>query len=89
MHRIHELKDDPFTFNATASGLKSYEIRFNDRNYRVGDYLILKETKFSGEEMRNGKPLEYTGRQVTRVITHILTGYGLKERWVILSVLPV
>jgi hypothetical protein len=59
---------------------------FMTPNYQVGDLLVLKETQHTGEEMRQGAPLQYTGRQVTRRITHIQTGYGLLPGWAILSV---
>ena len=85
----HELKTDPLVFDASHRGIRHYEIRLNDRNYQVGDVLILKETQHSGEEMRQGLPLVYTGRILTREVTHILAGtdadYGLDDDWVILS----
>jgi hypothetical protein len=83
----HPLKTDPEVFEAVLIGLKKYEIRFNDRGFRVGDELCLSETKFTGEEMKAGKPLVYTSRTVNKTISHILHGpiYGLKEGWVIMS----
>lgn len=84
---IHELKTDPEVFAAFRAGEKMYEIRFNDRGYQVGDRLVLKETKFTGEEMRHGEPLIYTGRKDWMDVGYILRGpiYGLKKGWVILS----
>ncbi|MCK4706135.1 MAG: DUF3850 domain-containing protein [Gammaproteobacteria bacterium] len=81
----HELKKDPQVFSDSWAGLKTFEIRLNDRDYRIGDVLILKETASTGEEMKNGAPLEYTGRQLTRRVDYILDGYGLNEGWVIMS----
>lgn len=83
--KTHELKTDPDVFAAVIEGRKTYEIRFNDRGFAVGDVLILRETEFSGADMRNGKQLFYTGRTTTRIVSHILTGYGLTEGWCILS----
>lgn len=85
----HELKTDPDVFNASWLGKRNYEIRYNDRDYQVGDTLILRETRFSGVEMQNGRPLIYTGREMDRIVTHILEGYGLDDGWVILSVEPL
>lgn len=82
----HELKTDPEVFAASFRGDKPYEIRFNDREFKPCDYLVLRETRYSGEEMRDGQPLEYTGRVLVRCITHLLSGYGVKEGWVILGV---
>ena len=40
---IHELKIYTDFFNAVISGKKTFEIRKNDRNYKVGDMLALNE----------------------------------------------
>lgn len=95
----HELKTDPIVFQAVLDGLKTYELRKNDRAFAVGDTLLLRETRYTGKEMIShehpdrpgkiveGKPLEYTGREVEKTISHILTGpvYGLANEWSILS----
>jgi len=75
-------------FNEVFLGHKTFEIRFDDRGYREGDLLVLRETHYTGEEMRAGAPLEYTGRDCARIVTHVLRGpiYGLKEGWVIMSI---
>ena len=88
--RNHELKTDPGAFQAVLDGRKTYEIRKNDRRFSVGDELLLRETRFSGAEIALGKPLEYTGRELTVRVSHMLTGpiYGLAEGWSILSIQP-
>jgi ASC-1-like (ASCH) protein len=52
----HKLKTKTDYFNAHAQGLKNFEIRWDDRNYKVGDILILQdydeETGLSGREIR-------------------------------------
>lgn len=87
---VHELKTDPVVFQAVSEGSKSWEIRKDDRNFKVGDELWLKETVHTGEEMENGAPLEYTGRILARKVTYILHGpvYGLADRWCIMSIAP-
>jgi len=89
--RWHELKTDPDVFDAVALGLKTFEIRKDDRGFKVGDGLLLRRTRASGLAMKNGAALEYTGEEERRVITHILAGpvYGLAEGWVILSIAPL
>ena len=49
---IHQLKILPKFFEKVISGEKTFEVRENDRNFKVGDYLAL-------NEFANG---DYTGR---------------------------
>lgn len=85
---IHELKTDPEMFKAVHKGVKTYEIRRNDRNYKEGDELLLKETVYTGEEMSQGAELLYTGRSLSVLVVHVLHGpvYGLVDDWCIMSV---
>lgn len=92
-HQRHVLKCDSDHFQAIAAGRKTFELRIADRNYRVGDDLFLKETEYSGDEMRNGKPLKYTGRTLKVKVSHIMSGNpdpiiisGLKPQWMIMSI---
>ena len=75
--QIHELKTLPEYYGAALSGAKPFELRKNDRGYRVGDVVRLKE--YDGEE--------YTGRELVRRITYLLEGpvYGLEAGWCILG----
>jgi hypothetical protein len=86
----HELKTDPKVFEQVWNGYKDWEIRFNDRHFKKGDLLLLRETKYTGEEMKQGKPLEYTGRRLQATVVYILRGpiYGLQKGWVIMSIFP-
>lgn len=61
---IHELKIWPEYFEAVKSGKKTFEIRKNDRNFKEGDILVLKE--FVPTEG------EYTGRSIEVVVTYVL-----------------
>lgn len=85
-----ELKTDPAPWYAVESGRKTFEIRLNDRNYQPGDGLLLRRTRYTGADMKAGKPLEYLGEPLRRVVTHVMTGplYGLSEGWAILSIAP-
>jgi len=84
----HELKTDPEVFQAVWRGEKSFEIRLDDRDFSVGDRVLLRETKFSGTDMKTGAPLQYTGLEVQAEITYKLSGpiYGLIAGWCILSI---
>jgi hypothetical protein len=39
----HELKTWPKSFSAALSGFKKHEVRVNDRDFREGDKLCLRE----------------------------------------------
>ena len=83
---IHTLKTDPEVFQLSWDGTKLYEIRSDDRGFKVNDILLLVETAFSGEDMKAGKPLEYTGRAVYQEVIHKLKNqYGLQPGWCILG----
>ena len=90
MTRVHFLKTDPDVFGYVWIGQKSFEIRKNDRNYYPGDILLLRETKYSGHQMKNGKPMRYTGRWISVRVSYVLRGpiYGLEDGWVIMSIEP-
>ena len=85
-HKEHMLKTDPAVFQDVLDGSKTFEIRFNDRGYQIGDLIVLKETKFTGQQMKSGQPLAYTGREIQKRISYVLGGYGLQDDRVILGV---
>ena len=84
----HILKTDPAAFQASWDGMKPWEIRSEaDRIFLAGDFLTLRETKYTGMEMKAGAPLSYTGRRIDAVITLVMRSpiYGLMEPWCIMS----
>ena len=75
----HELKILPRWFEDVCTQRKTFEIRKNDRDYNVGDTLILKE-------WCGGK---YTGREVKRTVSYIYYGdgcYGLSDEYVVMAI---
>ena len=86
--RTHTLKTDPDVFDAVASGEKTFEIRWNDRGYQVGDVLFLRKTRYTGAQMIEGLPLEYIGDPIRATVTYVLQGpvYGLAHGWVIMGI---
>ena len=84
----HELKTDPEVFDMVKIGRKKFEIRKNDRKFNMGDFLLLRKTVTTGQQMSAGEPLEYTGDEVKLLVIHILYGplYGLEKGWVIMSI---
>lgn len=74
----HELKTWPEYFDSIVSLRKMFEVRINDRKFRVGDGLIVREWN----------PLleKYTGRVEKRIITYVSDGIqGTCPDYVVLS----
>jgi len=79
MKRIR-VKIKPCYYLAVENGVKPFEVRYNDRDYKVGDLLVL-------EEFADG---EYTGRKMRYEITYVLSDPEyVKEGYVILGIKPV
>lgn len=78
----HELKTWPPYFDEVVRGSKNFELRKQDRPYKTGDLLLLREWDYTKGE--------YTGREIKRIIMYILTGgqFGLQEGYCILGLLP-
>lgn len=79
----HYLKTLPHFFKASLDQVKTFDLRFNDRNYKVGDLIHLKEW--------DPKKEKFTGREIVREVRYILdTGdpvgkKGLRKNYAILA----
>ena len=79
--KIHVLKIHSEYYNAILMGNKTFEVRYNDRDYKLNDIIVLNEI-----DKHNG---ESTGRQqLVRNITYILQGgqFGIEKGYVVLSI---
>ncbi|KUE73023.1 hypothetical protein AUQ37_03950 [Candidatus Methanomethylophilus sp. 1R26] len=73
--RTHHVKIDGVWMQMVESGLKTVEIRYNDRDYEIGDWLVMHHIDEDGDHI------------VQRVIGAVLTAKyvdGLKEGYVAL-----
>ena len=61
---VHVLKTWPEYFEAVYFGDKTFEVRFDDRDYKVGDTLVLREW--------DPKTKEYSGRQLEVRVTYLM-----------------
>ncbi len=82
----HELKVWPEFFEAIMSNDKPFEIRKDDRNFSVGDILLLREyipENYYGD----GKDAWYSNMKTTSEITYILQGgkFGVREGYVVMG----
>lgn len=76
----HQIKCWPDYFTPTQNGDKPFEVREDDRNYRVGDLLIIREW--------NPETEEFTDRVAIRKITYKLQGgqLGIKDSYCVLGI---
>ena len=74
----HELKTWPQYFVGLATGAKPFELRRNDRGFKIGDQLTLREWCPIMEK--------YTGRKEIRFVSYVLTNCaGLDDDYAILG----
>jgi hypothetical protein len=76
----HDLKSWPEFFDPVIKEKKHFEVRKNDRNFKVGDILRLQEW--------NPEQGIYTGRFTTREVTYILPGgkFGIDKDYIVMSI---
>lgn len=75
--KVHELKIGPKFFEAVKDGRKKFEIRKNDRDYKVGDILVLLEYDKYYEA--------FTGEKTTVEISY-MTDYAQQSNYVVLGI---
>jgi len=68
--RSHDLKIQECYLDNLMLGRKTAEIRYNDRDYQVGDTI-----RFSLK----------ANNKISYIITHIHSGLGMQEGYVVLS----
>lgn len=80
--RVHSLKTWPEYFEPVLAGVKTFEIRKNDRGFKVGDILALEEYEPGTER--------YTGRICYRRVLYIFQGgelfINIDRDYVIMSI---
>ena len=83
---VHKLKLNSCYYAESATGIKTFEIRKNDRNFRVGDILELREWVWSALDGKGA----YTGEVHWKIITYILDDAEyLQGGYVCLGVSPI
>ncbi len=81
--RNHHLKCWPHFYRQICSGIKRFEIRKDDRDFRVGDLLALEEYE--------PETAKYTGCGMSAVIHYILRGeeaekFGVQRGYCVMSI---
>lgn len=78
---VHHLKTRVVFFEAILTGAKTFEIRYNDRDFQVEDGLIL-------QEWDDRNPMEeghFTGREIQRTITYI-TDFQQRPGYIVMGI---
>lgn len=73
----HELKTWPDYYKYLVDGSKTFEFRRNDRGFKVGDVLHLREWEPTFER--------YTGREMYRRVTYVLNA---SKDFVVMALAP-
>lgn len=89
--KTHFLKTWPEYFQAIENGEKAFEVRRKDRDFNVGDTLILEE--FNPTEAPAdiyGSWGTYTGKSLKVKVTYVLDGgkFGVEEGFCVLGISP-
>lgn len=79
---VHDLKTVQPYFDDAVWGRKRFEVRNNDRQFEVGDLLLLQELAPATDY--------YTGRMALFQVVYIFEGgqFGLAEDYVVLGIEP-
>lgn len=80
---IHTLKTWPPFFADCVSGVKTFEVRLNDRKYQVGDMLVLLEWIPDTQK--------WTGQAACFVVTYLVPGgqFGIASDYCVMGIKPV
>ena len=78
---LHRLKILPEYFEKVLSGEKTFEVRYNDRDFNQGDTVVLMEY--------NSDENSFSGKEKEMLIGYVLSDFkGLQEGWVVFSIIP-
>lgn len=82
----HDLKIEPKYFDAVLSGKKRFEIRKNDRDYKEGDQVTLRE--YDRHASVPSEAFKYTGRAFIAKIGY-MTAFMQRKGYVVFSLEPL
>jgi len=78
--KVHHVKCECEFFKDVIEGYKPFEVRKNDRDYKPGDDMVLREW--------NKETSTLTGREHRVTITYMLEGYpGIEPGYCILGII--
>ncbi|WP_455719025.1 DUF3850 domain-containing protein [Anaerosporobacter sp.] len=84
---LHQLKTTAEYFLDVASGKKTFEVRKNDRDFCVGDFIGLNE--LTNKPVNNKDDYKETGRFILAEVTYVLNDINyVKDGYVVLGIKP-
>lgn len=83
MDKVHKLKLSKDFCDAVLDGIKTFEIRYNDRGYQKGDFIkFIPVDSISSLATHWNHPIE----NALFEITYVINGWGLKDDFVCLAI---
>ena len=79
----HRLKIEKPYADAILEGIKTFEIRYDDRGYQKGD--VVEFNVIDNNDLEINHPLNDKEFE----ITYVLHGWGLKDSWCVFSIKEV
>ena len=80
---LHKIKLKEQFCDAVYEGRKKFEVRFNDRGYQNGDMIQFIPVAIENDHVIK---IDHPIQTNTYKITYILSGNGIKENFVVLSI---
>ena len=82
MSRTHNIKILESFANAVLSGDKTFEVRENDRGYQAGDKVRF-TVLYDSDHLENGS---HALNKELFDITYVLSGWGIKDGYVVFGI---
>jgi len=84
---IHQLKIESKYFTQIITGIKTFEVRYNDRDFHAGDYLGLNE--ITDHQCNSKGERKETGRFLLVKVLNVFNDTSfVKDGFVIMSIMP-
>ena len=77
---LHEIKLDIQFCDPVYNGIKTFEVRRNDRNYQKGDHIIFHPVGVLFH------PVEHPITEKVYEITYVLEGWGVQEGFCVFAI---
>lgn len=83
----HKLKTLARYWEAIESGLKTFEVRLNDRAFQTGDILVLEKMDNEGRFYEETEYRSHQAKTIRKRVTYILQGgqFGIEPRYCVMG----